>query len=326
MRIENLEEGMMIKNYKELCNVLEMKVMTSNSKKAQLKELDRYCEIRREGNRFIVEKIRSTPLDKIENRGKASKSNNSIYIEDIENILLYIMNYQDKNKLTISKSKALEMVNMVNDRYNYGRQNMKSEAKALGIDEMYINDFFMNNHSQLTNIFERALKVMKNKALIIWETRYYVYDGREYRLATNKEKQLIAEYQQVFLQLNNCKTLSDAFLRGMLKDIKRAVVDSINNEINTNIKFYYEGYEINISKQGVERELNLLDVNKHIEELNFKIALKIINSTEKRKVNIDNKPRFGEGRIDTLNPYNRMKLSDEYVNIHAELVDRYIIN
>ena len=39
MNIENLKEGMVVKNYKELCKLLEIEPKISNSKKAQLKEM-----------------------------------------------------------------------------------------------------------------------------------------------------------------------------------------------------------------------------------------------------------------------------------------------
>lgn len=45
MNINNLTENQIIKNYKELCGMLEINSTTSNSKKAQFKELDRFCTL-----------------------------------------------------------------------------------------------------------------------------------------------------------------------------------------------------------------------------------------------------------------------------------------
>ena len=44
MKIENLKEGQEIKNYKLMCEVLDIKTTTGNAKKAQLKELERFIK------------------------------------------------------------------------------------------------------------------------------------------------------------------------------------------------------------------------------------------------------------------------------------------
>ena len=50
----NLEIGMTIKNYKQMCDLLNEEVKTGESKKAQLKEWSRYFEFERpNGNNHI---------------------------------------------------------------------------------------------------------------------------------------------------------------------------------------------------------------------------------------------------------------------------------
>ena len=55
MNVENLCEGLIIKNYKELCVLLGIKVTGGDSKKSQLKDLERYCKYHKEGNKFIID-------------------------------------------------------------------------------------------------------------------------------------------------------------------------------------------------------------------------------------------------------------------------------
>ena len=79
MKIENLTEGMVLKNYKHLCEVLGIKYTKSaDSKKAQLKEFERFVKYKKDGNKFIIEEIFKTPKEKIDNRGKSqgSRGNN----------------------------------------------------------------------------------------------------------------------------------------------------------------------------------------------------------------------------------------------------------
>ena len=67
MKIENLKEGMVIKNYKELCRYLEWNTTTGNAKKSQFKDLERYCKYHKEGQKIVIDKIYKTPLPKEDN-------------------------------------------------------------------------------------------------------------------------------------------------------------------------------------------------------------------------------------------------------------------
>ena len=41
------------KNYKEICAAMDWKVTSGESKKSQLKDLERYCKYHKEGQKFI---------------------------------------------------------------------------------------------------------------------------------------------------------------------------------------------------------------------------------------------------------------------------------
>lgn len=71
MKIDNLYEGQVFKNYRILCEELEMPIRTSNAKKAQLKELGRFCSMIKEGHEIIIEDVFDVPLPKIDGRGSA---------------------------------------------------------------------------------------------------------------------------------------------------------------------------------------------------------------------------------------------------------------
>lgn len=60
MKIDNLKEGMIIKNYNDLCSILDTPKKQGNSKISQLKDLERYCEFHKEGNKFVVDDIYTT--------------------------------------------------------------------------------------------------------------------------------------------------------------------------------------------------------------------------------------------------------------------------
>ncbi len=68
MRIENLKQGQIIKNYKELCNLLDIKPTGGDSKKGQLKELERYLSYHKEGNKFVIDEIFTDVKNKVDLR------------------------------------------------------------------------------------------------------------------------------------------------------------------------------------------------------------------------------------------------------------------
>ena len=56
MNIDNLKEGMIIKNYKELCKLLEIRIYQGNSKDAQMKELQKISGLSKEQAKAFADK------------------------------------------------------------------------------------------------------------------------------------------------------------------------------------------------------------------------------------------------------------------------------
>lgn len=54
LNVSTLELGMAVKNYKELCSLLKQPVLGGDSKKAQLKEFQRYFSYQKVGNKFLI--------------------------------------------------------------------------------------------------------------------------------------------------------------------------------------------------------------------------------------------------------------------------------
>ena len=94
MNINNLKEGMILKSYRDLCRVLNWEITGGDSKKSQLKELNRFCDFQKQGNKFIIKEIYEIPLDKQDGRN--------------------ILKIDDKRKLT----KEYKELNIKESEYN----------------------------------------------------------------------------------------------------------------------------------------------------------------------------------------------------------------
>lgn len=99
MKTENLKEDMVIKNYRRLCELLEIEVTGGDSKKSQLKELDMYCSYEKQGNKYIIKEIYTESLPKqdgrkilkIDDKRKLTKQYDNLNIKKTEydNIGIY---------------------------------------------------------------------------------------------------------------------------------------------------------------------------------------------------------------------------------------------
>lgn len=112
MNISNLKIGMIIKNYKELCKVLEIEVTDGNSKKAQLKELEEVVTYHKEGNKFVIDDIDYTKVGQNLSNYTIKNNNNNLYSLNVQNCPTFEKNEnsdtKDKDKMTRSELEELE--------------------------------------------------------------------------------------------------------------------------------------------------------------------------------------------------------------------------
>ena len=64
--IKELKEGLIIKNYKVLCEeYLGVKPTKGNGRKYHFKELERYCEYHKEGQKIIIDNVYKDKKEKV---------------------------------------------------------------------------------------------------------------------------------------------------------------------------------------------------------------------------------------------------------------------
>lgn len=64
VKTENLAEGMVVKNYKEMCALLGEGEKDGNSKKAQIKNWNRFFSYEKQGQKFVIRDVYENPLPK----------------------------------------------------------------------------------------------------------------------------------------------------------------------------------------------------------------------------------------------------------------------
>jgi len=175
MNVEKLEKSMVIPNYKKLCELLELNVTTGSSKKAQLKEMDRYFKYHKSGNKFIIEEIYDEILLKIDGRKNNIGGANNVteYTKNIEKLILDLL-LQGGNsrlgfgKVFLSKNQLLKEFEMINDNYVYCKRRIPKLSKFMNINQDTVEEWYDINDDMLERNLDQSLKSLENKSLIFW--------------------------------------------------------------------------------------------------------------------------------------------------------------
>lgn len=174
-----LEKGMVIKNYRELCKLLNQKECNGNSRKAQLKEFERYFSWEKSGQKYIITEIYDKPLP---SKDKRKQGNNSIYVKCIEVLLMSLLATKQGYKYTLSQRQWWLTLGMINNKYGYNTTEKQLELIELDpvITTYEINTFYDRTHRKLSDIFRSALKSLKNRKLIDFNYKTIVVRENEH--------------------------------------------------------------------------------------------------------------------------------------------------
>lgn len=217
----NIQEGMIIKNYKELCELLDLKVTTGKSKQIQLKEISRYMDLLKDNNKYIVLEVYDNPIP---------SNVNSKYTKFIQNILLFYLSKQDNPVMYINKNELIKVLGLVNNKYiEYKKDNSKL-LRIPNMDEYNIAEFYKRCDAKILSILESSLKSLKKRVLIDYSDAYKIYyldaDGNyRYKIANIEEHQYILEVKKRVL---NSLNLQSEYLVYLNPEIKKEYYRRIN--------------------------------------------------------------------------------------------------
>lgn len=207
MNIEKLHKGQTFKNYKELCAVLGMEIKNStNSKNAQLKELSRYCHYNKLGHKITIEEVYESPKNKVETRGG---NHNNIYGEIVQLLIIDLL-AQCKGQISISKSKLMLTIGMINSNYSECRESVGKLSKYIDLDEKVIYDFYNTSTSNFRGVIETALRTLMDKRVIMYNTVIKVKEKDQFntRTAIDTELEEIMEIEKETLDEMGYKQIS----------------------------------------------------------------------------------------------------------------------
>lgn len=287
VNVQNLYEGQLIKNYKEMCNILNEEVISGgNSKKAQEKEWKRYFDFEKVGQKYIITEIYNEPLPKDDGR---SKGINNIYLKHIEFLLLSYLYKQNDKQASFTIRDMFILLGMSNTNY----MNKEWKCDDDQITEFQINHFNQRSYKKLNRILFDALNNLKNRRLIDYsEDRMILideYGTKHWRSATNEEKDRIREMERRVLKEFGLESMIQVHLKFLSEDFYERVKELLISNYGIhqyykqiNLRFTHEHvYEaLNETKEKIREERKSLN-NKVIDYMNDQIP-KIIERTEEK--------------------------------------------
>lgn len=261
--ISRLTVDMVVKNFKELCMLLDQPVGTGNQKMAQLENFKRYFSYEKQGWKFIIKEIYDTPLpsNKI--------AHNSKYIRYVQDILLAYLSDQDNNRVNLKKSRIYQVLGLVNDKYYIFHNNKKLLKILSGISADDIIDFYQRADDKLNRIFNTSLDSLQRRGYLNYYETYIIGVSAStaageisYHEASERERQLMAEIMANVLKTMHLTEEREVYFMHREFQYFKLLNQKLNEHgLATAFRTYHLESKVNTAaKDGTVKELNSLVV------------------------------------------------------------------
>ena len=329
-----MDGGEIIKNYKTLCGILKEPVLTSNSKRAQLKNWQRYFDFEKIGVGYLIKDIYETPLPKEDGR---LCGNNSIYVKYIKILLLKYLSTQPCNQSVITKNNLYYEMSMVNKNYlDYrdtgGREKLLGDVN--GVSKYDVREFYRRVPTRLDRILFSALNSLSSQFLIEYEEEQVVIEIDECKngftthwhrvIYDAGEKSYLLEVKNRVLKIMGLNSVTQVYYRFKTEEFYNKI-----NQIILNEKGWYGTYKrykiTTVGKGFLEDAIEREQVEWARDNLNSKMVevlntqSRIIYDNNTTKYNSENERIKKDEFIGTV-PFHVLKERNKVFKMHPGYV------
>lgn len=291
-------EEVVFKNYKVMCEQLKLPITSSNGKKAQIKRLGHFCDIEKDGQKYIFTEVYEDP--------DFEMLQENVLVSEIEKILLSVFLEQ--------KSKSPEILldyygyyilfGFCNSKFSKPREEYEFK-KNNNISAAQVDNFHAKSLKRFSDLLKSALEKMEdhryikcfNVDIVTYSEKSYKYlEKSKSREALPEEVQRVLNYESVILAKMGLKRKNDVYAhkkqRQFYQERQRMIQENEKDWL-----YYNSGYRIICNqekwlRQGLER--NLEERRNYQLKVNEYIRGKLLKSGETSYSNY------------------QMKLADEY--------------
>lgn len=273
-----LSEGMEVKNYRALCDLLGEPVKTGGAKQSQFKEWKRYFEFEKipGSQKMTIVEIYNRPKE------KNDKRLDGIYAKSIEVILLYELSRCKGYTAYFTKNQLWHLLGMVNKNY---KKISTTELKSMDycITDFEVNHFYQRVDSRLTRILKTALGSLQKRFVVENVEEYVIVDSRDNRRkAEDIDVRNIITLKKRAARMVGCKDEREVFLKMKTAEFYK----SLNNSYSYHFgwKYVYKRYKLIFNRDIVEAEIPLVEKELQRELLNCNIV-NALNESAKNNYN-----------------------------------------
>lgn len=265
INVSRLKKGMIIKNYKELCGLLDMRVTSGNGKINQLNELKLYCEYHKNGNKFVIDEVYNNPTITIKDLLKVK---NSKYINLISNIIVEYMYKHPAELENIPLFKFLEILGITNKNYSVVNTYKKEFSQLYDVQMASIYYFYSNTKNDFKRMIERCLNNLQKRSVLFWRKCVMIVDkdkGIIYKADKDTEKEILNTQRETlkYMGLNNMYEVMS----------NKKSLSKFNSIVSKELGFnYYYAYDLTVGDRALQIEYNYIQNTTNLNKL-------IINKT-----------------------------------------------
>ena len=329
-----------IKNYKEMCILLQEKITGGTSRIAQHKEWERYFKFYKNGHKYIIEEVYEEIMSKKDDR---KNGNNSIYVKYIETIILHLLSVQIDQTMICTKKSLFTQLGMTSLKYidNSIRGLL---VKTYQFKQNDIDDFDSRASKILDRILFSALNNLQNRCLLNWrqelhiraknesgKTDEWVADDEEIRRFVELKYEVLQEMGISEGNENKYDKLYDIYLYRKADKFYKLLDEKIKQECNwdgTHISYriIYTKKNIINAIPRTEKQLQVLQDNQLEENKSLLNDTIIIALNQNAKSHYDNLHNKFFDEYDQLCVNNGYNLVYDIMPIELNSVELYLPN
>lgn len=237
-----LKKGQVFKNYKELCVYMGWDYVGGSTKIKNLKELDRICTYKRQGNKYVITKAFKSPKEPIKQVGGRSK-----YLQPLE---VLIMDFLEQNKdfnngiMLIGRLELLEAIGLIpKELENAFKGNAKSPVE-LDLNSYTFRIFKGEVINNMQQRLQSCLFNMQKRNLIIVEEVTILKTTNGTKIADAKELEILENLTKQTLKELGCKNMGSVLFANKNKKFWEAIAEKLSNSSINYVYGYYKGYRM----------------------------------------------------------------------------------
>lgn len=292
MKIENLTIKQVIKNYKELCSILEIEPTTGKSKQLQIQELERYCKYHKEGNKFVIDEIFQEVHAKMDKRKLGNNNDQAKCLRYLLCNLLSAYKIEQNEVIGFSKGLLLRKLNLINENYTSAKVQRSQYAEALEVSPMALDECIEYIDNRSINAVKKAMQVLVNQKVIGYKYSYTWVDhtGKHNHCCTLEHNCIMeAEFEVMEAMKIRCKGKIFEFGRWneFKREVKLYLIDKYG-DLFQKIDYYYASFHFNYNMEQLQKHMRYMETK---QGLNFDKSKKGIQELWSRSLDttIDNR-------------------------------------